>query len=407
MNLAYKIDPQDLRLMDFIKSVQGLYRQAWKTPGHPDWQIGDMETDRFLTNKDQCMLFRSVSNASGILQHPSMVQYPSCGFPSGNLTSDSEHIPKSAFAFLQPPGSNNDLPGKIDPRGLPNLLPMTTGHMFPEAGDASLRSPSFGPAFSGELGKMLIGALQDDQIPSMDALLGLGCLDGGKGLVNPNNGNGTDAVNTANIAKNAKRSNSEPVNSTSHPSSGVGEALASILNNPMWNSDELDNSLARQLSIDHMLNGSNSFPIPSFTPTSGGTLDALAAQLSDAAASRKGLDTRIPSVNQALKKKIEKRGRQNKGLAGKPNEPDLGKDTTTETAMEKNIAACAENGNNWVGATVEPSEASKKIRSLELQERIDSTKVMAPPKRRKQKHTVNVQDASPFLGLEGPSQIDD
>ena len=317
INLAYHVDHRDLRLMDFIKSVSASYRRSWKSFGHPNWSIGDLETDRFLTSKDQCMMLRVVYNASGILQHPAM-QFPT----GGHCSSDSDQMPRSAFALAQA-GQNANF-GPFNAPGLQAPLPLTVGAEGPGSGQgqgAPLGFPSMGLALSGELARVLSQAVKDAQLPVIDEMMG------GRGTARANSGR--------------------------RPSTGPQGLSAMDLS--IWKSDDLDKTLSRALSegIEQILYGSsNSFPLASLTQTNdGGTGQELAALSAAAHTIGQNLGNRTPSVNQAVEKKSA--AKTDAGAIGKR---DRDQDREGDAA---------------------PNRATSV--SLELQERIDCTEPMGPP----------------------------
>jgi len=322
MSLAYHVDHRDLRLMDFIKSVSASYRRSWKSFGHPNWSIGDLETDRFLTNKDQCMMLRVVSNASGILQHPAM-QFPT----GGHCSSDSDQVPRSAFALVQA-GQNANF-GPFNAPGLRAPLPLTVGAEGPGSGQgqgALLRFPSMGLALSGDLARVLSQAVKDGQLPVTDEMMD------GRGTARANSGR--------------------------RPSTGP-QGLPSM-DISIWKSDDLDNTLSRALSIEQILCGSsNSYPLASLTQTNdGGTGQELAALSAAAQAIGQNLGNRTPSVKQAVEKKSA--AKTDAGAMGK-RERDQDREEDAAPNAARNV-------------------------SLELKERTDCTKPMgSPPRVRRRK----------------------
>ena len=361
MHLAYKINHEDLRLMDFINSQKEAYLTAWREPGHPAWQIGDLETDRFLKNRDQCMLFRPISTASGVLQR----------FPSDPLTTGTDQLPTSAFA---PGGSWNEslrIGSGIMQDILQHQLEKDPPLMTYRPGSAIAKPGLTQPVLSEDLDRALSGVLRDNaSSEEIERVMAEALKDRHPGLAAADASHGKNGQNGDGRAP-ARHESATGTNGSSRPNS-ADHALASVLNCPMWQSDELDSSIARQLSIDHMLNSSNSFPVPSLTPTSNGTLDQLFANLNGGG---RNLDNRIPSVNQTVAKMKSDHDRK------------TGATTTTTATTEKNesrqqakemLTAVPSDGLPALVDTVH-----KQPRSLALKERIDSSKVIPPVKRRR------------------------
>ena len=217
--LAYKINLDDLRLVEYIKAQREAYRTAWMEPGHPDWQIADLETHCFLKTKERYVMFRSVLNSSSVFQGLSS----GVGLPSGSHTADPDQVPVSAFAQLGALGWNETVLTNVG-SGATQGAPSSSLDMCPPM--ALVRPGSAG-------------------IGSVSTLLDEQARPGHRGEL-------TTGRRVGEMSKGGD-DGSTGTNSGSRPGSLDSAMPSGLLNCPMWQSDDLDKIIARQLGVDHLL----------------------------------------------------------------------------------------------------------------------------------------------------------